>query len=125
MGRIGDESMEDIINSYPGDKLIPELYLIDYLHNYEGLWLDSACSSVNLFFGHFYIQKCVIDISIPDAINQLSDFFDYLVEKGQISATDCAMAKETMKKNKSRWVKQEKDWLKMDYDEYNEKYWGI
>ena len=119
------QKMEKIINSYPGDTLIPELYLIDYLLDYEGFGIESACSSVGLFFGHFYIQKCAFDISIPDATSQLGKFLDYLVEKGYADPESCDRAKSEMKENKARWIRQEHDWLEMDYDEYNEKYWGL
>ena len=119
------QKMQKIIDGYPGDTLIPELYLIDYLLEYEGSGIESACSSVSLFFGHFYIQKCALDISISDATDQLSQFFDYLVQKGYIGADSCEKAKAEMKKNKAKWTRQERDWLEMDYDEYNEKYWGF
>ncbi len=44
--------LQSIIDSYPGDTLIPELFLIDYLLDYEGESIDSACSSVGLFFAY-------------------------------------------------------------------------
>ena len=119
------QEMQKIIDGYSGDTLIPELYLIDYLLDYEGSGIESACSSVGLFFGHFYIQKCAFDTSIPDAVNQLGKFLDYLVDKGYAEAEDCEKAKTEMKKNTPKWKRQERDWLEMDYDEYNEKYWGF
>ncbi len=119
------QEMQKIIDDYPGDTLIPELYLIDYLLEYEGLGVESVCSSVGLFFGHFYIQKCAIDISISDAVNQLSKFLDYLVQKGYVESDSGERAKAEMEKNKAKWTRQERDWLEMDYDEYNEKYWGF
>ena len=67
----------------------------------------------------------MIDISIPKAVDQLSKFFDYLVEKDYISSDDCDRAKKEMWENVSKWVQQENDWLEIDYDEYNEKYWGF
>ncbi len=117
--------MEEIINNYSGDKLIPELFLIDYLQDYEGMDITSACTSVSLFLGYYYIQKCIVDISIPKAVKELSKFFDYLSEKGYIDRDGCAEAKEQMKRRTPEWVQQEKDWETMDYDEYNEKYWGL
>ena len=119
------QKMQKIIDDYPGDTLIPELYLIDYLLEYEGSGIESACSSISLFFGHFYIQKCAIDISIPEAVSQLGEFLDYLFQKGYVEAEGCEKAKKEMKENKATWSKQEREWLEMDYDEYNEKYWGF
>ena len=119
------QKMQKIIDDYPGDTLIPELYLIDYLLNYEGSGVESATSSVGIFLGHFYIQKCAFDISIPDAVNQLNQFFDYLVQRGYMDADSFEKAKKEMNENEAKWIIQERDWLEMDYDEYNEKYWGF
>ena len=119
------KEMQKVVGGYSGDTFIPELYLIDYLLDYEGVGIESACSSVGLFFGHFYIQKCAIDTSIPDAVDQLGRFLDYLADKGYVENDASEKAKSEMEKNKKKWVRQERDWLEMDYDEYNEKYWGF
>ncbi len=119
------QKMQAIIAGYPGDTFIPEVFLIDYLLDYEGFGVESACTSVGMFFGYFYIQKCGFGISIPDAIKQLGKFLDHLAEKGYVEAADCEIAKLQMKQHKKEWIRQERDYFMMDYDAYNEKYWGI
>ena len=93
------QKMQKIIAGYPGDPFIPEVYLIDYLLNYEGTGIESACSYVGMFFGYFYIQKCSSDISITEAINRLSRFLDHLAENGYAETDRCEAAKTEMKKN--------------------------
>ena len=65
------------------------------------------------------------DISIPTAAKHLRQFFDYLVESGHMDADACVKAKKLMQEKTAEWVQQERDYLDMDYDEYNEKYWGF
>ena len=118
-------------SAYPGvknvDLIVADSYLNDCMLHYDGETQESAANftNVNGFLSYYFIERVITDIRIKQAAKSMLKFVDFLYTKELASDEEKNEISGLIQKSLPEYVRMEKDFETMDYDEYEDKSWGL
>ena len=103
-----------------------EFYINDYLLDNEDLEARDGVSEISLYLGYWFIRKGAWTgpAAIKDHASSLKNFYQFMLQKGEINQEEFSELKETIKEEMPEWIATLKRYLDEDIEDMDE-VWGF
>jgi len=103
-----------------------EFYINDYLMENEELKAREGVSEISMYLGYWYIRKgCWTGpAAIKENAASLKKFYQFMLEKGEITKEEFSELKATIKEEMPEWIATMKRYLDEDIEDMDE-VWGF
>lgn len=101
-------------------------FINDYLLYYEDVEAKDGIPEVGMFLGYWFIKKAMWSspATIKENAASLKKFYQFMLEKGEITKDDFSELKEIIKEDMPEWIATMKRYLDEDIDDMEE-VWGF
>ena len=93
-----------------------DLYINEYLNYYNFTKMEEGCSMVSLFFGDWFIRKCMWSTaySIKTTAASIKKFYNCMMELGHVTKDDYDMLCDIIKDEMEDWIEEVNDYNSFD-----------
>ena len=101
-------------------------YINDYLLENEELEPRDGVSEISMYLGYWFIRKgpWTGPAAIKDHASSLKNFYQFMLQKGEITQEEFSELKETIKEEMPEWIATLKRYLDEDIEDMDE-VWGL